>query len=161
MNTRVKELVLIGIFSALTFIGTSINFAFISTTGGLVHFGSPVIVIAALLFGKRVGALSGAIGMTIFDIVGGWALYAPITLVARFLMGYLIGSLGYKNNSLFQVVIAVLIGSLVMVVIYYFGQAIIYQSFITPITSIPGDLIQVLTCFVFGLPIALILRDKV
>ena len=59
----------------------------ISVNGGLVHLGTGMLFIASILFGPKKGALAGAIGMGLFDIVGGWLLWAPITIVARGLQG--------------------------------------------------------------------------
>ncbi len=155
---KIREITLIGIFSAITYVATSIHFFLpLASKGGLVHLGTPVIIITALLFGPRVGGLSAAIGMTIFDLVF-FPTWAPITFIARILMGYIIGILGYQQESLFKMIGAVLAGSAVMIIIYYVGEVILYHNLIAPLLSIPGDFLQVVLGIVIGLPVVISAR---
>ena len=57
-----------------------------------------MLFIASILYGPKKGALAGAIGMGLFDLVGGWALWAPITIVARGLQGYIVGKIAWSNG---------------------------------------------------------------
>ena len=57
-----------------------------------------MLFIASILFGPKKGALAGAIGMGLFDLVGGWLLWAPITIVARGLQGYIVGKIAWSNG---------------------------------------------------------------
>lgn len=40
--------------------------------GGLIHLGNVPLFLIAILFGKKIGALAGAFGMGLFDLMGGW-----------------------------------------------------------------------------------------
>lgn len=69
-----KTLVRTALLTALVFVATSfinIRLPFLSN-GGLVHFGTAMLFITAIVFGKEKGAISGAIGMAIFDLSSGW-----------------------------------------------------------------------------------------
>ncbi|MGO0807035.1 ECF transporter S component, partial [Clostridioides difficile] len=37
-----------------------------------MHLGTAMLFISAIVFGGKKGALSGAIGMSLFDLISGW-----------------------------------------------------------------------------------------
>lgn len=63
----VSEIAITGVCIALTFIATGfINIRLpIAANGGLVHLGNVPLFLAAIIFGKRTGALAGSIGMAL------------------------------------------------------------------------------------------------
>ncbi|MDF2535296.1 MAG: transporter component, partial [Bacillales bacterium] len=63
----------------------------ISINGGLIHVGNVPLLIAAIVFNKKRGAIAGAFGMGLFDILSGWTAWAPYTFIIRGVMGYVIG----------------------------------------------------------------------
>ena len=89
-SKKTLDLIMTSMLVALVFLSTFfLNIKLpISVNGGLVHLGTAMLFIASILFGPKKGALAGAIGMGLFDLVGGWVLWAPITIVARGLQGY-------------------------------------------------------------------------
>ena len=42
-----------------------------------------MLFIVSIIFGPKKGAIAGAVGMGLFDLVSGWTLWAPFTIVAR------------------------------------------------------------------------------
>ena len=46
-----------------------------------------------LLFGPKKGAIAGAVGMGLFDLIMGWTLWAPFTILTRGLQGYIVGKI--------------------------------------------------------------------
>lgn len=159
-----KSLVLSGLLIALVFIATYfIRFTLpVSVNGGLVHLGNVMLFAAAIVFGKKQGAIAGAFGMGLFDLVSGWTVWAPFTFVVRGGMGYIIGSIanshGRNGQSLLWNIYAILAGSIWMLVGYYFTEVILYGNWITPFTSIPGNLLQLLFGTMLGLPLASTLK---
>ena len=75
------KIVVSGMFIALVIVATFINVPFPGAVGGLVHLGTLMMLIIALRFGRYYGALAGGIGMALFDVLSGWALWAPGTFV--------------------------------------------------------------------------------
>lgn len=68
-----KELVITGLSIALVFVATCfINLRLPIGQGGLIHLGNVPLFLIAILFGKKIGALAGAFGMGLFDLMGGW-----------------------------------------------------------------------------------------
>lgn len=73
MNLSVRDIVYIGVLSALCAIATSILIPL--PNGGMVHLGSAALFTIGALFGGMYGALAGAIGSALFDLVMGHSAY--------------------------------------------------------------------------------------
>lgn len=147
-----KDIVLTGLLTAIVFSATMfINIRLpISINGGLIHMGNIALFLTAFLFGKKKGAIAGAFGMGLFDILSGWTAWAPFTFVIRGVMGYVIGSISHANNkegvnALYNI-IAIILGGIWMIAGYYMTEVILYGNWMTPATSIPGNIVQI----VFG-----------
>ncbi len=143
-----KEIAVSGLFTAMVFIATMfLNIRLpISVNGGLIHFGNVLLFTVSIVFGKRKGAVAGAFGMGLFDIVSGWAAWAPFTFVIRGIMGYLAGSIanfrGKDGRSFVFNLLAIIISGIWMLAGYYIAEVILYGNWLTPATSIPGNIAQ-------------------
>ena len=163
-SQKTLDLIITSMLVALVFLSTFfLNIKLpISVNGGLVHLGTAMLFIASILFGPKKGALAGAIGMGLFDIVGGWALWAPITIVARGLQGYIVGKIawsnGRKGSSIALNVTATIVSIPFMIAVYYIGEVILYGNWIVPLTSIPGDLVQNALGMIIAIPVCVALK---
>lgn len=166
MNTRtsnssrgaVHAMVIQALFVALTFVATMfVNIRLpLMGNGGLIHLGNVPLFLAAILFGKKTGAIAGAFGMATFDLLSGWTAWAPFTFVIVGAMGYAVGIIREKLKV--RPVIANAVGMFVALVIkvvgYYFAEVLLYKNWILPFGSIPGNVMQVVAAAVIVLPIA-------
>lgn len=163
-TTRTKDLVFTALLIALVFIATKfINFQLpFSLHGGLIHLGNTILFAAAIVFGPKKGAISGAFGMGLFDLVSGWVVWAPFTFVIRGLMGWMIGTIanrkGRNGDSFKWNIIAILLGSIWMISGYYISEVIIYGNWFTPLTAVPGDITQVIIGIILGIPLITALK---
>ena len=134
----------------------------IKANGGLVHLGTAMLFIASILFGPKKGAVAGAAGMGLFDVVGGWLIWAPITIVARGVQGFIVGKIawanGRKGDNLALNIVAMIISMPVMLAVYYIGEVILYSNWIAPLASIPGDIIQNMLGLIVAIPVCLFLK---
>lgn len=134
----------------------------ITANGGLVHLGTGMLFIFSILFGPKKGAIAGALGMGLFDLVSGWTLWAPISLIARGLQGYVVGKIawssGRKGRSTTFNVIAMAVSVPVMLVGYYVGESIIFKSWAVPLASIPGNLVQNAVGIAIAIPVCALLK---
>ena len=159
-----KDLVETALLTTLVFVATAfINIRLpILSSGGLVHLGNVILFAAAILFGKKKGAIAGAVGMAIFDLSSGWALWAPFTLVVRGIMGYVVGTIAYSNNkngdNFLINILAVFVSGIWMIIGYYITEVILYGNLLAPVASIPGNITQLVVGLVLGLPLAKILK---
>ena len=163
-SQKTMDLIITAMLIALVFVSTFLlNIKLpIAANGGLVHLGTAMLFIASILFGPKKAALAGAIGMGLFDIVGGWALWAPITIVARGLQGYIVGKIawskGRNGTSIAFNVIATIVSIPFMIAVYYIGEGILYGNWIAPLASIPGDLVQNILGIIVAVPVCVALK---
>lgn len=73
---QIIRIVIAAIAIALTYVFTAfVNITLpIAINGGLIHLGNVPLFLFAILFGKKVGALAGGIGMGLFDLLSPWAI---------------------------------------------------------------------------------------
>ena len=73
-----QHLALVALFTALTTIATLIQIPMPALIGTpFVHLGNALVVISVLLLGYRQGALAGALGLALADVLTGMAGKAP------------------------------------------------------------------------------------
>jgi uncharacterized membrane protein len=163
-SQKTMDLIITAMLIALVFVSTFfLNIKLpIAANGGLVHLGTAMLFIASILFGPKKAALAGAIGMGLFDIVGGWTLWAPITIVARGLQGYIVGKIAWSKarngTSIAFNVIATIVSIPFMIAVYYIGEGILYGNWIAPLASIPGDLVQNILGIIVAVPVCVALK---
>lgn len=144
-SSRVKSLAITAICLVLVYVFTAvvnIRLPF-APNGGLVHLGNVPLFVAAILFGKRTGMIAGGIGMGLFDLLSGWTLWAPFTLVIVGCMGFVVGAITEKRKNMGFIVLALIAACAIKIVGYYFAEVVIYGNWVVPFTSIPGNLIQI------------------
>lgn len=155
-----SQIAITGVCIALTFVATGfINIRLpIAANGGLVHLGNVPLFLAAMIYGKRTGACAGAFGMALFDLMGGWVLWAPFTFIVVGLMGYTVGAITETHHGFSWNVLAVAAACVIKIVGYYIAEGIIYGNWVAPALSIPGNLVQIGVAAVLVLPIAEVVR---
>lgn len=104
-NPRIVKIIQTGILAALCFV----SFTFLSIkipVGGdavSLHIGNAFCVLAALLLGGWYGGLSGAIGMTISDLLDPtYAIGAPKTFILKLCIGLITGIIAHKFAKIDQ-----------------------------------------------------------
>ncbi len=163
-NKRTFNLILTSMSIALVFVATLLlNIKLpITANGGLVHLGTAMLFIIAFVFGPKKAAIAGAVGMGLFDLVSGWTLWAPITIVARGLQGYLVGRIAWSNGregkSVSFNIMAAIVSIPLMLAVYYVGEAIIFGNFVVPAASIPGNIVQNVVGILVAIPVAVALK---
>lgn len=100
--------------------------------------------------------------MGLFDIVGGWLIWAPTTIISRALQGFIVGKIawskGYKGDHIGLNILGAVVSMPVMIAVYYIGQAIMFNSWIAPLASIPGDVIQNIVGLIIAIPVCVVLK---
>ncbi|UYZ22303.1 ECF transporter S component [Mesobacillus jeotgali] len=157
-TTKTKVLVINALFIALTVVATMfINIRLpIMGNGGLIHMGNIPLFIAAFVYGRKTGAIAGAFGMGLFDIISGWALWAPFTFVIVGAMGYVAGLIAEKmpGKKVLVYSLAVVAALVIKIVGYYFTEVVLYGNWIQPFGSIPGNIMQVVLAGLVVIPLA-------
>lgn len=147
--SKTLEMVWMGLSIALVYVATAFIQFEIPTPngGGLVHLGTGMSLILTLVLGRRVGAVSGAVAMGLFDILSKYTLWAPTTIITRLIMGLIVGTIATKDgktgNSFVRNLVAIIAGGLWMVAGYFIGEGLTFGNWVTPIGSIGGNVLQV------------------
>lgn len=98
LNT--KKIAYCGLFAALCYAGTMLNIPFsIAGMKTMIHFGNIFCLISAVVLGPILGGIASSIGMGLFDMLNGYVVYAPSTIILKFFIAFIAGKLYYKAQS--------------------------------------------------------------
>ena len=89
-NENITKLTLAAMFSAAAFICFSYLRIEVPMGGGMtgkIYIGHAFIILSAFLLGAKFGGLTGAVGLSLADILSGYIISAPPTFIAKFLIG--------------------------------------------------------------------------
>ncbi|MBE5844137.1 MAG: ECF transporter S component [Butyrivibrio sp.] len=100
-NTNLIKITYAGLMAALCYVGYAV-FPAISASGTKVHIGNAFVVLGALLLGGPYGGLAGAIGLSLADILGGYAASAPRTFICKLVIGLIVGLVAHKIAHISQ-----------------------------------------------------------
>ena len=100
-NTKLIKITYAGLMAALCYVGYAV-FPAISASGTKVHIGNAFVVLGALLLGGPYGGLAGAIGLSLADILGGYAASAPRTFICKLVIGLIVGLVAHKIAHISQ-----------------------------------------------------------
>ncbi|MBQ7172689.1 MAG: ECF transporter S component [Clostridia bacterium] len=143
-SPKIFKLVQASLFLALTFLGTLASFP-VGVMGNL-NLGDGILLAGVSLLGIP-GVIAGALGAMICDLVSGYAIYAPATLVIKLLMGFAAFVILYlfEKKAKFRKLSLLLSGiaaELVMVGGYYLFESIFLIGWIPALANIPFNLLQ-------------------
>ncbi|MDD4564004.1 MAG: ECF transporter S component [Eubacteriales bacterium] len=162
MNNKTNKIIMTGLLIALIVTATILIMIPIPFGNGYIHFGDTMIFLSVLILGWRYGAVAAGFGSALADLLIGFAIWAPWTLVIKGLMGVVMGlfiqkSMGKHEKNILGVPIYQLIGMVlagfVMVGGYYIAEGVIYGNFIVALLGIPWNIVQ----FTAGTVIAVLL----
>ena len=149
---KIESIAYTAVFTALVFVFTMlVNIKMPFGNGGLIHLGNVPLFICAILLGKKTGAITGAVGMGLFDLVSGGVLWAPFSFVIVGTMGFAVGAITEKKKTLYWYAFSLAVALAIKLVGYYLAELIIYGDLIAPLQSVPGNIIQVGTAAVLVL----------
>lgn len=129
-NQRIqtKDLTLIALFAAMTFIGTQVlKIQIMPPPAGFFHFGNVFLILSALLLGGKKGAVASCIGFTLFDLLNDYAPMIPkivlISIIKCLIISFVFNSLKTKLSQTFAIVIACALS-------FIFGIAVDYVYYV-------------------------------
>ena len=123
---------------------------------GYIHLGDGFVLLAAIILPKKYACFAGGVGAGLADIYGGYAVWAPWTLVIKIVMVLIVQLffdfltkrasngkhiakiVGIPFAELFAYVLAVLW----TVSGYYIAQGFISGNWIAPVADVPGNELQ-------------------
>ena len=139
-NSTLKLLTHSAIFAALIFLATS-YLSIPLPVMGYVHLGDGLILLAAALLPTPYAIGAAIIGAGAADLMAGYALYLPATVIIKALTTLCV-SRKTKNIIGARNLIGIIPAALLCAGGYYLFEAIIAKSLVTPLASVPFNLVQ-------------------
>lgn len=143
IKMKTKKLVISSLFAALTFVATMI-IQIKLTANGFVNIGDCMVVCCGIFLGPVYGMLAAGIGSMLADVIGGYFIYAPATLIIKSLMAFFT-AITFKKitkiNDIVAVGICALIAELIMILGYFLYEIPLY-GIVSAVAGMPGNLMQ-------------------
>lgn len=161
-QNNLTNMILTALMMCLVMVGTMFIRIPTPLTQGYVHLGDSMIFLAVLILGKKNGSMAAGIGSALADILGGYAFFAPWTLIVKFMMAFVMGLFiekihGRKNEHEFKLtvidVIGMALGGAVMAFGYFVVEAVMYGNAAVAAMEVPVNIGQ----FIVGMIIACLL----
>lgn len=134
-DTRTRQVALGAALASLVALATMLH---VPVPGFRLYFnlGEGVIYTIAILLGARYGGICGGLGAALADLLLGYPLWAPLTLIIKGTEGYVVGRLAGKNRLL-----ALTVGAAIMIAGYSTTAGILYGWKAAPVELVT-DLTQ-------------------
>ena len=144
-NNKIKTLTLSALFMALTCIATMIIKLPTPGTGGYVHLGDAFVILSGILLGPVYGAIAGGIGSALADLIGGYFIYVPITLIVKAVIAAGVGFIYHKlakslHNSFLKCILGGIYATILVTAGYLFFESFLYGS--AALASVPANIGQ-------------------
>lgn len=154
-GNKTERLVMTALMIALVIIGTIVLRIPVPMTQGYVHLGEAMVYLSVLILGKRNGSFAAATGSAVADMLGGFAAFAPWTLVIKFVMAFATGTVlelaGKPHpqhaqrrppNPILISVLAMTAGGILMCLGYFIAETVMYGNHIAALTEVPWNIGQ-------------------
>lgn len=143
-QTALPRLVMTALLAAMTCAATLV-LVVPSPTGGYMNLGDAVVLLGAFLLGPVGGAAAGGIGAALADLLAGYALYVPATLVIKTLMALAAGllwRLARRHLPRLGLVLCGIAAETVMVAGYWLYDGLLLRSLTGAAAGVPSNLVQ-------------------
>lgn len=150
-GNRTRLLVTAALFAALSCAAT-MAVQVPSPAGGYMNLGDAAVLLGAYVLGPVYGAMAGGAGSALADLLGGYPMYVPGTLVIKAVMALAAGGLYglVRERGVRGAAVCGAVGEVPMVLGYWLYDALLVRSGDTALPAalagaaagIPGNLIQ-------------------
>lgn len=138
-SDRTQKIVWAGLFTALTVVATMV--IRYPTANGYVNVGDSLVILSAFLLGPTWGAIAAGLGSALADILSGYIIYSPATLIIKGLMALAAGAIlisAKKKNDPRFAILASIVAEIIMVSGYFAYELIIYGIAASVVDIIPN-----------------------
>ena len=120
-----------------------------SPTNGYINLGDCAVLAGGWLLGPVYGPIAGGVGSALADLLSGYPVYIPGTLIIKASMAFIISlfsdhcSKSRKHYPSFGIIASAIMAEAVMVLGYYlYAAAIVGKGFIPALASVSGNVVQ-------------------
>lgn len=153
MNKKTKNISISGLFAAMIFVFT--YFVKVPVASGYVHFGDALIYLCAVILGGPWAIVAGAIGEGLADLIGGYVVYAPATIIIKALIALPFVLLCKNDEKIlnFKTALLTISSGIITVLGYFLADLIIDKTY--AYVDIPGNIIQAVGSAVIFIVVAI------
>ncbi len=146
-HKQIVRLTILALFAAIIMLTTMLSVP--SGLGGYIHAGDAIIYACAWFLGP-IAAVAAAIGSALSDLILGYVIYIPATLIIKGIMGLVVGIL-IKNlpQKTIHRVLAMASGAIIMIA-GYFAFELFFFDISVALLSIPWNLVQAVVGIILG-----------
>ncbi len=140
-NKKLRLYALTAVLMALIFVFTAFLQLPLPSGTGYIHFGDVVLYVAAALLPTPYAIAAASVGEAMSDVLTGYPIFAPATLVIKAVMVLLI-TCRRDQFVCTHNVIGAFTGGFIGVWGYFFYEAFLYHSLASPLIAIPMELLK-------------------
>ena len=141
-----RKIVMCALFAALTTVSTMV-IQIPSPMQGYVNLGDVFVLFGAFMLGPLYGTIAAGLGSMLADVLTGYMIYAPATLIIKSIMAIVAYCIFYSLKKTLKInaiasVLAGIVAELIMVSGYFLYAALLMREGWAAAASIPGNLVQ-------------------
>lgn len=152
---KIQRYCITALFASLIFVATAYLPRF-SIGVGYVHIGDAFVYLAASLLPAPFAVFAAATGAALADLITGYAIWIPATLVIKGLTALCFTARG-KSILCCRNLLALAGAALICCAGYYLYEAVIYLNFVAPLSWVLPNFLQSAVSAVLYLPLATVL----
>lgn len=149
-KNKIFDMVMTALIMGLVMLATSTFRIPVPMTQGYVHLGDTMIFLGVLVLGRRNGCLAAGIGSALADVLAGYAIYAPWTLIIKGLMAFVMATFIGKTNIRYKTIIGMVLAGIVMAAGYCIVDGVLAGNMAAGFIGLPANIGQ----FVVGMALA-------
>ena len=140
-----QKLTLAGALAALTTVATLL-IQIPSPTKGYINTGDVLVNLSAWILGPLYGGAAAGIGSALADLISGYTVYAPATLLIKAGMAavsyFVYKRLSQNRKSFFAQLAGAVAAEIIMIFGYAVFAGVLYGSLSSALLSVPENIIQ-------------------
>ncbi len=144
-KNKLRKITMTSVFAALISVLTML-IQIPTPTKGYVNLGDCMVNVSAWLLGSAYGAAAAGIGSAAADILSGYVIYTPATLVIKSLMAVfcfaVYNALARKFSSFPSRIVSAVVSELMMLAGYFVFDIILYGSLATAVAGMTASVFQ-------------------
>lgn len=155
---KIKSMTATALMAALVFIGTFYMKISMPAMNGYIHLGDSMIFLTVCILGKKEGAVAGAIGGALADLLSGFAIWAVPTMIIKALMALIMGTLAERTKSTYGWTFGCLVSCVFQVAAYTVATAVLFDR-ASAVAMIFGNTVQSLAGFLAAFAVFSVLHS--
>lgn len=127
VNVKTKDIAKTALLIALIFVGTFSIRVPNPATGGYFHMGDSMIFLGVIILGKRNGALAGAMGGALADLLCGATIWIGPTLIIKFIMAWIMATVvEHSWLNRYSATGGAVLGGFFQIIAYTIAEALLF-----------------------------------